>query len=314
MAVHYTDDQITLHHGQALDVLRTMPAGSVDCVVTSPPYYGLRDYGSDGQLGAESTMVEYLTRLVEILNEAGRVLAADGTLWLNLGDSYATSAAGPRTNHGNLTGRPNTATTPQGMGGKRDLPQKNLLGVPWRVAFALQDSGWILRSDVIWRKPNAMPESVKDRLSGTHEHVFLLAKQPRYWFDLDPIRQPHAESTIAAATRARPPYTAPGQTPNLKTRTMADAGANPGDVWDISTSPFSDAHFAVMPPALAERCILAGCRSGGTVLDPFAGSGTTGMVALKHGRRFVGIDLNAEYLDLALRTRLAQSALIDEVG
>ena len=186
---------------------------------------------------------------------------------------------------------------------------KNLLGIPWRVAFALQDDGWALRNDIIWHKTNAMPESVNDRLAGRHEHLFLLTKSRNYWFDLDPIREPHAESTISAATRARIPYAAPGQRPNAKTRGMNPGGANPGDVWAINTRPFPGAHFATMPPALAERCVQAGCKPGGTVLDPFSGSGTTGLAAARHGRRYVGIDLNANYLDLSLRTRLQQPAL-----
>lgn len=224
MRPYFTDDSTTLYHGDAATVLATLPDGSADCIVTSPPYLGLRDYGVAGQIGAESSPAEYVAALVAVFREARRVLVDDGTLWLNLGDSYDSA--------------------------------KNLLGIPWRVAFALQDDGWILRNDIIWHKSNAMPESVTDRLSNRHEHLFMLSKSQRYWFDLDPIREP--------------------------------------------------------PPALAERCVRAGCKPGGTVLDPFSGSGTTGLAAARHGRRYVGIDLNREYLDLSLRTRLAQPSLITE--
>ena len=177
------------------------------------------------------------------------------------------------------------------------------------MAFALQDDGWILRNAIIWHKPNAMPESVTDRLSGRYEHMFMLTKSQRYWFDLDAIREPHAQSTVDAAARARIPYMVPGQRAQQKTRCMGENGANPGDVWSINTTPFPGAHFAAYPPALVERCILSGCKPGGTVLDPFSGSGTTGMVALKHGRKYIGIDLNADYLDLSLRTRLHTGTL-----
>jgi site-specific DNA-methyltransferase (cytosine-N4-specific) len=209
-----------------------------------------------------------------------------------------------------------------------DRPEKSLLGIPWRVAFALQDDGWILRNAIIWNKSNAMPESVNDRLSCRYEHLFLFAKSRSYWFDLNPIREPRIyPDTVGHAFGGNNPeigrrrgnrygVTRPGQ--NREQSDDHDAadprGRNPGDVWTISTKPFAEAHFAVMPPDLAERCILAGCRPGGAVLDPFSGSGTTGMVAQRHGRKYVGIDLNKDYLDLSLRTRLHQAALDFEGG
>lgn len=313
---HYRDDTVTLWHGDALDVLRSMPSGTVDCCVTSPPYFGLRDYGVAGQIGAEGSPAEFVARLVEVFAEFRRVLADDGTCWVNLGDSYSVraDAAAGRT-RGNsrpnvMPGRINTTAT---------APRKNLLGIPWRAAFALQDDGWFLRNDVVWAKPNAMPESVTDRLSTRHEHLFLLTKSPRYWFDLDPIREPHREVSIR---RTAPHRTAPGRSAReglpyldgngqtLRLDQMNHAGGrNPGDVWTIPTVPYPGAHFAVMPPEIPRRAILAGCRPGGTVLDPFSGSGTTGMVAQQLGRRYVGIDLNSEYLDLSLRTRLGAAAL-----
>lgn len=311
MTIHYQDETITLHHGDALEVLRSMPDQDVDCIVTSPPYFGLRDYGVDGQIGAEASPAEFVAAMVAVFREARRVLADDGTLWLNLGDSYASDSK-----WGGSTGGKHAASLHGSTGvgrGKRitGLPDKNLIGIPWRVAFALQDDGWILRNDIIWSKPNAMPESVVDRLSTRHEHLFMLTKSPRYWFDLDPIREPLADVSVARAGRSRrTAYAPPGQPPGKRTEsTPHDAGRNPGDVWSVPTRPFSEAHFATMPPALAERCVMAGCKPHGTVLDPFSGSGTTGYAAAKHSRRYVGIDLNSDYLDLSLRTRLAQPAL-----
>lgn len=316
---YYIDETITLHHGDSLDVLRGLPDGSANCVVTSPPYFGLRDYGEEGQYGLEATPAEYVERMRQVFAEVRRVLAADGTLWLNLGDSYVTGPSGSRVSSG-LQGRSNRETTPQGAGAKNGgrLPPKNLLGIPWRVAFALQDDGWILRNHIVWHKPNAMPESVQDRLSSRHESLFLFAQAPRYWFDVDPIREDYQPSTIdrrryVAHSHQPEAYTDVSRGVLRDTRPAGSEvnpqGRNPGDVWSIPTQPFAAAHFAVMPPALAERCILAGCKPGGVVLDPFCGSGTTGMVAQNHGRRFVGIDLSEKYLRLALATRLAQGVL-----
>lgn len=338
---YYADDQITLWHGDALHVLSALPDASVDCVVTSPPYYGLRDYGEPGQYGLEASPAEYVETMRAVFGEVRRVLANDGTLWLNLGDSYAND-----TKWGGSSGGKHVEALhgDTGIGrGRRStgLPPKSLIGMPWRVAFALQDDGWVLRSDVIWDKPNAMPESITDRPSCTYEHVFLLAKNPRYHFDLDAIREPLAHPDaldgtrtfggnsggaggIGATARRRGKHPSVGAAVPPGAARAKGAGAegwrhtaehprgrNPGDVWTIPTQPFPEAHFAAMPPVLADRCVKAGCRPGGVVLDPFCGSGTTGMVALRHGRRFVGIDLSSAYLDLALRTRLSQGALLD---
>lgn len=278
MPLYYQDDIVTLYHGDSLEVARTLAGGSADCIVTSPPYFGLRDYGKKGQYGLEPTVGEYVETMRTLFSELRRVLADDGTLWLNIGDSY-------------------------GKG-------KQLMGVPWRVALALQDDGWVLRNAIIWHKPNAMPESTKDRLRGTYEQVFLFAKQPRYHFGLDEIRVPHAPVSIARAGRSRKTAYAPdGQTPGKRKETAPNPlGANPGDTWSIPTKPFKEAHSAVMPPELARRCVLAGTKPGGTVLDPFSGSGTTGMVAREEGRSYLGIDISAEYLDLSLSTRLQGEA------
>lgn len=288
MTSYYRDERVALHHGDAAAVLASLPAGSANCAVTSPPYFGLRDYGVDGQIGAEASPADFIAAMVAVFREVRRVLADDGTLWLNLGDSYnarpGQRKVGDKAGAKQATKRGSTASPSRHVKG---LPAKNLIGIPWRVAFALQDDGWLLRNDIIWSKPNAMPESVTDRLSSRHEHLFMFAKGPRYWFDLDPIRE----------------------APTSHDKTGTARGKNPGDVWSVPTRPFPGAHFATMPPALAERCIVSGCKPGGVAIDPFSGSGTTGQAALKHGRRYVGIDLNSEYLDLSLQTRLAQSAL-----
>jgi DNA modification methylase len=329
-ATWYADDSVTLYQGDALDVLRTLPTGSVNCCVTSPPYYGLRDYGTPGQYGAEDTPAGYVATMVAVFGEVARVLTGDGTLWLNLGDSYSGSWGNQGRKTGRGTQRPINGPMAQPVGdGRYGDPRasrtgvirdgapaaKNLFGMPWRVAFALQDTGWVLRNAIVWAKPNGMPHPVKDRLATTYEHVFLLTRSARYWFNLDAIREAPQAQSLARAGRRRitvdrsPRGVGSPQTMD-PTNSCDPAGRNPGDVWTIPTQPFTAAHFATMPPALAERCILAGCRPGGTVLDPFTGSGTTGLAATRHGRRFVGVDLSQEYLRLALDTRLAQSALI----
>lgn len=310
MSTYYSDHALTLLVGDAAAQLRSLSDSSVDCVVTSPPYFGLRDYaGHVAQFGLEKTPAEYVAKLVDVFREVRRVLAKDGTCWLNLGDSYSGSWG----NQSHKDGRQETSgiglvhderfpsATRTGAVKDGAPPAKNLMGMPWRTAFALQDDGWILRNAIVWHKPNAMPESVRDRLAGRHEHVFLLARSHKYYFDLDAIREPHAESTIAAAHRARKPYQAPGQKPNTKSRPLGDKGANPGDVWSINTRPLTEAHFASFPVELPRRCIAAGCKPGGTVLDPFSGAGTTALAAQQLGRKAIGIDINPEYHDIALR-------------
>ena len=303
---YYDDGTVRLLLGDALDQLRTLPDGSVDCIVTSPPYYGLRDYGTPGQYGLEATPAAYVETMRALFAEARRVLADDGTLWLNLGDSYSAGGQGVHGGSGLTGGAPAYAPRPTRASG---FAPKNLLMIPERVAIALQDDGWILRNRIIWHKPNAMPESVTDRLSQRYEPLFLLTKSQRYHFDLDAIREPHAAPTRKAgahAFRAR-------DLNHQRTATGAytgpdDRGRNPGDVWQIATRPYPAAHFAVFPIDLPLRCIKAGCRPGGTVLDPFSGSGTTGAAARQLDRRYVGIDLNPAYHDLA-KERFAQGAL-----
>ena len=257
-----------------------IPASSVDCVVTSPPYWGLRDYGLEEQgIGLEQTPEEYCTNMVEVFREVWRVLKPSGTVWLNLGDSYSS---------------------------------KDLVGIPWRVAFALQADGWYLRSDIIWSKPNPMPESVTDRPTKSHEYVFLLTKSPRYYYDADAIREPSitpADGRGSTEERKRMGHPSRyGDTEAMASRgdgfTMPslappEGGRNKRAVWEITTQPYPEAHFATYPEKLVEPCILAGCPQDGVVLDPFAGSGTTLAVAQRLGRKSIGTDLSEEYLRLA---------------
>lgn len=296
--------------GDCLNILKTMQDQSVQCCVTSPPYYGLRDYGVDGQIGLEQTPDEYVNKLVNVFREVKRVLRDDGTLWLNLGDSYAGSGMGAAnypdsasvkqlSNHGSTTAKGRAGFVPDG------LKPKDLIGIPWRVAFALQADGWYLRSDIIWHKPNPMPESVKDRPTKAHEYIFLLAKSENYFYDQNAILE---KSTWAEKDKRF--ITGPSSGGKAMTGNYAinkggafrkDGNRNKRSVWTLSTHSFKDAHFAVFPEKLIEPCILAGCPVGGMVLDPFAGSGTTGVVAVKHGRDFIGIELNPEYVEMASR-------------
>jgi DNA modification methylase len=312
MTVYFRDEQVTLLLGDAFDTLRQLPDRSVDCVVSSPPYFGLRDYGVTGQYGLEASPAQYVATMTRVFAEVRRVLADDGTLWLVIGDSYSVRwgskrGAGRRGLNRDDAARERSGAIPH------DIPEKNLLGMPWRVAFSLQDDGWYLRNEIIWAKPNGMPESVRDRLSSRHEQIFLFAKSPRYWFDLDPIREPHSDASLRRSRRNRfaTDRSQDGVgSPNTLDPTKAchPAGRNPGDVWSIPTQPFPAAHFAVFPLALPTRCIRAGCRPGGVVLDPFSGAGTTGVAARQLDRPYIGIDLQSAYHDIAVR-RFAQGLL-----
>ena len=265
-----------IHTGDSLAVLQTLPAASVQCCVTSPPYWGLRDYGHDGQIGLEETPEQYVARLVAVFAEVRRVLADDGVLWLNLGDSYGSG--------------------------------KQLVGIPWRVAFALQADGWYLRSDTIWHKPNPMPESVRDRPTKAHEYVFLLSKSARYFYDQDAVKERSSEGSHGGGRSHPSRYqAASGRNDGNSAMGILTETRNARSVWTIATQPYSGAHFAVMPPALADRCIKSGSRVGDTVLDPFSGAGTTGMVARRLRRQYVGIELNPEFADMA-RQRIDSDA------
>lgn len=271
-------------NGDALETLHTLPDCSVHCCVTSPPYWGLRDYGVSGQLGLEPTPQEYVSRMVDVFREVRRVLRDDGTLWLNLGDNYAANRHGMKA-------------------ADFGLKSKDLVGIPWRVAFALQEDGWYLRQDIIWHKPNPMPESVTDRCTKAHEYIFLMAKNERYYYDQEAI----SENAKCAGQKVKTNgnqgmcsgYDGHRTRDGLKRGVVVANNRNRRSVWTVATHSFAWAHFATFPPDLIKPCILAGCPEGGTVLDPFFGSGTTGVVATQLGREYLGIELNPEYVELA---------------
>jgi DNA modification methylase len=304
--------------GDVLDRLADLEDGSVQTCVTSPPYFGLRDYGHDGQIGLEAAPDEYVSRLVDVFHEVRRVLRDDGTIWLNIGDSYNADGRKGRAHMGEGKNSGYSAWVNKTMEGTKP---KDLLGIPWLTAFALRAVGWYLRSDIIWAKPNPMPESVTDRPTKAHEYLFLLSKSARYFYDADAVREDASEVGIARGGRARitPAHSPPGTQPNRRSTSNGDAdwlsaGRNKRTVWTVATQPFPGAHFAVFPPKLIEPCVLAGSAPGDTVLDPFCGSGTTGLVALRHGRSFVGIELNPEYVELARRRIVDDAPLLNSVA
>lgn len=364
----------TIHHGDALTILKTLPNRSVHCCVTSPPYWGLRDYGVSGQMGLEPTLEEYVAKMVEVFREVRRVLRDDGTLWLNLGDSYVGTGGNrgnsPNNGPNSCVGSTAAANMPmQGRfqvskskriergsgrwgGGKMSasgiLKPKDLVGIPWRVAFALQADGWYLRSDIVWSKPNPMPESVADRPTKAHEYIFLLSKSQKYYYDYEAIKEPTVyigknngvgfghgtDKELRERNRVRgsegiltKPNSGRRKSGNKERKTAVadrvnnhigssipweDNTRNKRTVWTVATQPFSEAHFATFPPKLIEPCILAGCPESGTVLDPFSGSGTTGMVALRHNRRYVGIELNSEYVEMSKRRIMDDAPLFNK--
>ena len=332
-------DSLTILSGDVSAMLPLLPEQSVHCVVTSPPYWGLRDYGAPGQIGLEKTPVEYVAAVVAVFRQVWRVLRDDGVLFLNIGDSYANDGKwGGRTGgkhckalHGSPVGRTKKLT---------GLKPKDLIGIPWRVAFALQSDGWYLRSDIIWSKPNPMPESVTDRPTRAHEYIFLLTKSQRYYYDAAAIREPAKESTIrqvldgyngqaskdfeangfqdASATKKRVINGLRKRVDKQRGHSRRHAGfndrwdsmtkeeqqllgSNKRSVWTVATAIFREAHFATFPPDLIKPCILAGCPVGGTVLDPFGGSGTTGAVALELGRKAILCELNPDYVEMIKR-------------
>lgn len=302
MSVYHEDEWLAIHQGDCRQVMTEMPQKFVQTVVTSPPYWGLRDYGVGGQLGLEATPDEYVRNMVEVFRGVRRVLRDDGTVWLNLGDTFL-SSGGQRT-YGSSDGG-----TGRGPGTRRHdvaaagLKPKDLVGIPWRVAFALQSDGWYLRSDIIWSKPNPMPESITDRPTKAHEYLFLLTKSPRYYYDADAIKEEaiHAGAVVKAsnpltaknASKGTYGATAAGFTQH---DTLVATHRNARTVWTIATQPYPGAHFATMPEALAEPCVKAGSKTGDVVLDPFGGSGTVAQVANRLNRRAVLIDLNPEYI------------------
>lgn len=290
--------------GDCIESMRTLPEQSVNCCVTSPPYFGLRDYGQDGQIGLEATPGEFVEALVEVFREVRRVLREDGTVWLNLGDSYNSGASGGM-GGSKLEGGQETQKQRRMAAFKGDprLKHKDLIGIPWRVAFALQADGWYLRQDIIWHKPNSMPESVRDRCTKSHEYIFMLSKSPKYYYDHEAVKEKsvatHPSGNGFKRDERESYKNADGSSLGSESR-WSDVGGkrNRRSVWTVTTRPYKGAHFATFPPALIEPCILAGTPEGGTVLDPFGGSGTTAGVANANNRNAVLCELNPKYAEL----------------
>jgi DNA modification methylase len=354
---------VSILKGDCREVLRTLPDESVHCVVTSPPYFGLRDYGVAGQIGLEPTPDAFVAELVGLFRDVRRVLRTDGTVWLNLGDSYSGSGRGGNpdagtkqgTNRGSQTvgvlyGRENESAAGERVRMRAQfdalkasgLKQKDLIGVPWLTAFALRADGWYLRQDIIWSKPNPMPESVRDRCTKAHEYIFMLTKSARYYYDGAAIAEPASENSHGGSTpnagakaAARKDGGALGLTVTQRDKQRGHGRRHAGfndrwdameraeqcsgtrnkrSVWSVGTQPFPDAHFATFPPSLIEPCIKAGCPAGGTVLDPFGGAGTTGLVADRFGRNAILIELNHDYAAMAERRIKADAGLFADVG
>lgn len=319
---------------ECLEGLKKLPDNSVHCCVTSPPYYGLRDYGTDGQIGLETTPEEYIASLVAVFSEVRRVLRPDGTLWVNIGDSYAGSGKGRMGNGTHHKGRSKSGDYEGTTCGRLSKTSawgckvKDLIGIPWMLAFALREDGWYLRQDIIWQKPNCMPESVKDRCTKSHEYIFLLSKSKKYYFDAEAISEPITGSSTKRYMQNLEKQHGSDRQPNRKNRPMkavlprfggekygssnqeetrTKSGhvyvptlrRNKRDVWSVSTAGYKGAHFAVFPEKLVEPCILAGAPIGGIVLDPFMGAGTTAVTCLKNGRHYIGIEINEQYCDIA---------------
>ena len=298
-----------IYCGDALELLDTFPDEYVNCCVTSPPYFGLRDYHVDGQIGLEETPELYVERLIEIFREVKRVLKKDGTLWLNLGDSYNGSGKGSvfteksqkqSTNSGANINKPTKIS---------NLKPKDLIGIPWLVAFALRSDGWYLRQDIIWSKPNPMPESVTDRCTKSHEYIFLLSKSKKYYYNADSIKQQSVSQDNSQRDRDNTKLNqTPGRSKMKGLKTNHYTESNKRSVWHVATRPFSESHFAVYPQELIVDCIKAGCPENGIVLDPFAGTNTTGIVARKQNRNFISIELSSEYV------RIAEKRTQNELG
>jgi DNA modification methylase len=301
----------TIYTGDAQEVLRTLPDDSVDCCITSPPYWGLRDYGVAGQLGQEDTPAVYVAKLLDVFREVRRVLKPAGTLWLNIGDSYNGNGKANGCDLDNYhVQRSNKHLQPTRIKG---LKPKDLIGIPWMMAFALRDSGWYLRQDIIWHKPNPMPESTKDRCTKSHEYIFLFSKYRKYYYDYEAIQ----EDSVSFADMKRRVKNGFGEWKTKKANSTysvhnsksggrsreelynKNGKRNKRSVWIVKTKPYKAAHFATYPEALIIDCVKAGCPVGGVVLDPFFGAGTTGIVAQNTGRNYVGIELNAEYVEIA---------------
>lgn len=293
-----------IYNESCLSLASRMPDNFIDCVITSPPYYGLRDYGTDGQFGLEETPEQFVENLVTLFREVRRAMKDTGTLWLNLGDSYAGNNSQASNNGRAGYGNPREKVVNRMSDG---LKPKDLIGIPWMVAFALRADGWYLRQDIIWHKPNPMPESVTDRCTKAHEYIFLLSKSQRYFYDLDAIRE-RAETSGERPTLESRYQNGEPKRHGLKGASQCGAGGfgvdsngmrNKRSVWTVNTKPFKGAHFATFPEDLIEPCVLAGCPKGGLIYDPFGGAGTTSKVAVKHGRDYILSEINPDYIKIA---------------
>ncbi len=305
-----------IHNQNCIEGLKLLPDNCVDCCVTSPPYFGLRDYGTEEQIGLEETPELFVDKLVSVFEEVRRVLKPEGTLWLNLGDSYA--GGGGASGHTSETKNMGATTSAYGAvksGGKKyGLKSKDLIGIPWMVAFALRANGWYLRQDIIWHKPNPMPESVTDRCTKSHEYIFLMSKSQKYYYDADSIKTELSQGSILRAVNQSESLKdqigsdrVPGKT-NGNMKAVLTEGANKKSVWTVTTKPFKEAHFATFPEDLIVDCIKAGCPVDGVVLDPFMGAGTTALVSRKLNRNYIGFELNKDYISIATKR------LHDELG
>jgi DNA modification methylase len=290
-------------NGECIEMMKTLPDRSVNCCVTSPPYFGLRDYGHEGQIGLEETPEAFIQKMVEVFSEVKRVLRDDGTLWLNLGDSYAGSGKGRNADGSHQEGGKQGTNKGTVLGSlvktyAQDCKPKDLIGIPWMVDFALRADGWYLRQDIIWHKPNPMPESVQDRCTKAHEYIFLLSKSSKYYYDIESIKEP-VKQDWGTRNRSNGKYHNEGS--GLQPHSGLEKSyefANKRSVWSVNTRSYKGAHFATYPPELIRPCILAGCPKGGVVLDPFGGSGTTAAVAMEEGRNAILCELNPEYIPL----------------
>ena len=326
-----TDDRYQLFHGDACEVLSHLPSDSADCCVTSPPYYALRDYGYDGQIGLEDTPEAYIDRLVAVFREMRRVLKPEGTCWINIGDSYWGSGSRGFDFTESFTekskvqmdskGTVNLSNLPQPKGNTGIYKNKDLIGIPWMLAFALRNDGWYLRQDIIWAKPNCMPESVTDRCTKSHEYIFMLTKSPKYYFDSNAIKTDAKPESVNRykyeffTAEGKHGAGRPNDVVNTAGMKKTDGKANKRDVWYVPASGgYTDdtgGHYATYSPKLIEPCILAGCKVGGVVIDPFNGTGTTGVVALKHGRKYIGIDMSKQYIDMATKRIDCETAQVN---
>ena len=301
-----------IYNMDCLEGMKQIPDGSVDCVITSPPYYNLRDYNAEGQIGLENTIEEYIDKLCDVFDEVHRILRPQGTLWLNIGDCYATGTMASRQespNPGVGANNKDAQNSVPRLGNPNGCKTKDLVGVPWMLAFALRRRGWYLRQDIIWQKPNAMPESVRDRCVKSHEYIFLLSKEEKYFINYEELREPAVTGERHNETNKRNVQVeVPGHQKQFRGGNPNDGKRTKRDVWSILVAPGYEGHHATFPIELPRQCIKLGCIEGNTVLDPFMGSGTTAIACIKEKRHFIGFELNKEYFDKAQKRIKAEQA------